>query len=193
MNLLDGAIVTLSAFVGLVMENTTRGPGWHFLEIGRRLERARSMAHLLQAGVAEAPEEIEPYLRILLYIADSSITYRTRYLTALRTDLVLDLLLVDESNPRSIGFQFAALLDHIENLPDHDHKACDTERSIVAKAMQAVRLAPMAELSRRDEAGRLGTLDELLQQLKDDMFDLSDALATHYLSPVVSARFVSSR
>ena len=193
MNLLDGAIVTLSAFVGLVMENTTRGPGWHFLEIGRRLERARYMAHLLQSGVAEAPEEIEPYLRILLYIADSSITYRTRYLTALRTDLVLDLLLVDESNPRSIGFQFAALLDHIENLPDHDHKACDTERSIVVKAMQAVRLTPMAELSRRDEAGRLGTLDELLQQLKDDMFDLSDALATHYLSPVVSARFVSSR
>ena len=93
MNLLDGAIVTLSAFAGLVMENTTRGPGWHFLEIGRRLERARYMAELLQAGVAEAPEEIEPYLRILLYIADSSITYRTRYLTALRTDLVLDLLL----------------------------------------------------------------------------------------------------
>ena len=76
MNLLDGSIVTLSAFVGLVMENTTRGPGWHFLEIGRRLERTRQMAELLNAGVAEAPEEIEPYLRMLLYIADSSITYR---------------------------------------------------------------------------------------------------------------------
>jgi uncharacterized alpha-E superfamily protein len=193
MNLLDRTIVTLSAFAGLVMENTTRGPGWQFLEIGRRLERARHMAHLLQAGIAEAPGEIEPYLRILLYIADSSITYRTRYLTALRTDLVLDLLLVDESNPRSIGFQFAALLDHLEHLSDHDQKACDKEKAIVEKAMQAVRFTPMAELSRRDEEGRLGGLVDLLQQLKDDMFDLSDALATHYLSPVVSSRFVSSR
>jgi uncharacterized alpha-E superfamily protein len=193
MNLLDRTIVTLSAFVGLVMENTTRGPGWHFLEIGRRLERARHMAHLLQAGVAEAPEEIEPYLRMLLYIADSSITYRTRYLTALRTDLVLDLLLVDESNPRSIGFQFAALMDHLENLPDHDLKACDTEKAMVSKAMLAIRGTSMAELSRRDEAGNLGALTGLLQQLKDDVYDISDALASHYLSPVVSLRFVSSR
>ena len=192
-NLLDKAIVTLSAFVGLVMENTTRGPGWHFLEIGRRVERARHMAHLLEAGVAQAPEEIEPYLRILLYIADSSITYRTRYLTALRTDLVLDLLLVDESNPRSIGFQLASLLSHLEKLPEHDHAVCDSEKALVAKAIHAVRVAPMAELSRRDKFGRMGALTELLEQLKDDMYDLSDALASHYLSPVVSARFVSSR
>jgi uncharacterized circularly permuted ATP-grasp superfamily protein/uncharacterized alpha-E superfamily protein len=193
MNLLDGAIVTLSAFVGLVMENTTRGPGWHFLEIGRRLERARHMAELLQAGVAEAPEEIEPYLRILLYIADSSITYRTRYLTALRTDLVLDLLLVDESNPRSIGFQFASLLDHLEKLPQHDPTACEIEKALVARALDAVRVTSVAELARRDDKGHRGALARLLQQLQWDMYELSDALAAHYLSPVVSARFVSSR
>jgi uncharacterized alpha-E superfamily protein len=192
MNLLDGAIVTLSAFVGLVMENTTRGHGWHFLQIGRRLERTRHMAELLQAGVAEAPGEIEPYLQILLHIADSSITYRTRYLTALRTDLVLDLLLVDESNPRSIGFQFAALLDHMENLPLHDNTVCLLEQGLVSKALLAVRTTPMEELSKRDGEGHLGGLIELLQQLRGDMYDLSDALAAHYLSPVVPAHFVSS-
>jgi hypothetical protein len=51
----------------------------------------------------------------------------------------------------------------------------------------------LAELSRRDKSGRMVALSELLQQLKDDMYDLSDALASHYLSPVVSARFVSSQ
>jgi uncharacterized circularly permuted ATP-grasp superfamily protein/uncharacterized alpha-E superfamily protein len=193
MNLLDGAIVTLSAFVGLVMENTTRGHGWHFLQIGRRLERARHMAELLQAGVAEAPEEIEPYLQILLHIADSSITYRTRYLTALRTDLVLDLLLVDESNPRSVGFQFAALLDHLEKLPLYDNTVCHLEQGLVSKALHAVRATPMADLSRKDNEGHLGVLVELLEQLKGNMYDLSDALAAHYLSPVVSPRFVSSQ
>ena len=189
---LDRVIVTLSAFVGLVMENTTRGPGWHFLEIGRRLERARHMAELLQAGVAEAPEAIEPYLRILLYIADSSITYRTRYLTTLRTDLVLDLLLVDESNPRSIGFQFASLLDHLERLPEHDHISSRTEKALVSKAIHTVRVTPMTELARRDQDGRLVALTALLEQLKADMYDLSDALAAHYLTPVVSPHFVSS-
>ncbi len=192
MNLLDGAIVTLSAFVGLARENTTRGPGWHFLEIGRRLERARYMAELLQAGVAEAPEEIEPYLRILLYIADSSITYRTRYLTALRTDLVLDLLLVDESNPRSLGFQLTALLSHLDQLPRHNDIACHFEKELVSKAIHRLRATPMLDLSRRNENGQHVALVELLQQLKADMYDLSDALATHYLSPVTS-RLVSSR
>jgi uncharacterized circularly permuted ATP-grasp superfamily protein/uncharacterized alpha-E superfamily protein len=192
MNLLDGAIVNLSAFVGLVMENTTRGHGWHFLDIGRRLERARHMAELLQAGVAEAPEEIEPYLQILLHIADSSITYRTRYLTALRTDLVLDLLLVDESNPRSVGFQFAALLDHLQKLPEHDNTVCYLEQQLVSNALNAVRATSMADLSRRNDEGHLGALVELLQQLKGSLYQLSDELADHYLSPIVSSRFVSS-
>jgi uncharacterized circularly permuted ATP-grasp superfamily protein/uncharacterized alpha-E superfamily protein len=189
--MLDSAIVTLSAFVGLVMENTTRGYGWHFLQIGRRLERARHMAELLQAGVAEAPEEIEPYLQILLHVADSSITYRTRYLTALRTDLVLDLLLVDESNPRSIGFQFAALLGHLKNLPERDETRCHVEE-LVSSALSAVRAAQVGDLSQRDGQGHLGRLVELLEQLKGNMYDLSDALAAHYLSPVVRSQFVSS-
>ncbi len=193
MNLLDSAIVTLSAFVGLVMENTTRGYGWHFLESGRRLERARHMAELLRAGVAEAPREIEPFLQILLHIADSSITYRTRYLTALRTDLVLDLLLVDESNPRSVAFQFAALLDHLEKLPLHDNKVCHIEQGIVFRALHAVRATPIVELSQRDDEGHLVALIELLRQLSENMYDLSDALAAHYLSPVISSRFVSSQ
>jgi uncharacterized alpha-E superfamily protein len=193
MNLLDSAIITLSAFVGLVMESTTRGNGWHFLEIGRRLERARHMAELLQAGVAEAPGEIEPFLQILLHIADSSITYRTRYLTALRTDLVLDLLLVDESNPRSVAFQFAALLDHLEKLPLHNNTVCYIEQGIASRALHAVRATPVAELSQRNGEGHLVALIDLLQQLRGNMYDLSDALADHYLSPVVSSRFVSSQ
>ncbi len=193
MNLLDGVIVTLSAFVGLVMESTTRGHGWHFLEIGRRIERARHMADLLQAGVAEAPEEIEPYLQILLQIADSSITYRTRYLTALRTELVLDLLLLDASNPRSVAFQLAALLDHLMKLPLHDNRVCYLEQGLVSKALHAVLDTPVADLSRRDDEGRLGALVGLLKRLRGNMYDLSDALAAHYLSPVVSSRFVSSQ
>ena len=52
MNLMDRAVVTLSAFAGLLMENTTRGYGWRFLEIGRRLERALQMSNLLDGALA---------------------------------------------------------------------------------------------------------------------------------------------
>ena len=43
--------------------------------------------------------------RPLLEIADSSMTYRNRYATNLQVGPLLDLLLTDETNPRSIAFQ----------------------------------------------------------------------------------------
>ena len=47
-DLLNHAVITLSAFGGLVMESMTRGDGWRFLDIGRRLERALQMTELLR-------------------------------------------------------------------------------------------------------------------------------------------------
>jgi hypothetical protein len=46
---------------------------------------------------------------MLLEIADSSMTYRNRYPGTLEAAPLIDLLVIDETNPRSIGFQFAAL------------------------------------------------------------------------------------
>src|SRR5262249_26072932 len=54
MDLLDGVIVSLSAFSGLLMENTTRGFGWRFLEIGRRIERALQLAELIGSALSAA-------------------------------------------------------------------------------------------------------------------------------------------
>jgi len=96
MRLLDRAVVTLSAFAGLLTENITRGYGWRFLQIGRRLERSLQMTALLRVGITQAPFDLEPYLQMLLEIADSAITYRTRYFTTMRTEFVLELLLADD-------------------------------------------------------------------------------------------------
>ncbi len=46
---LDRIMVDLAALAGLVMESMVRGPGWRFLDLGRRLERA-----VLLLGVIEA-------------------------------------------------------------------------------------------------------------------------------------------
>ena len=114
---MNHAIITLSAFGGLVMESMTRGDGWRFLDIGRRLERAIQMVELLRNGLPKEAFGGVGVLEAILEMADSSITYRSRYLTSVQVDLVLDLLLVDEANPRSIAFQLARLREHIGELP----------------------------------------------------------------------------
>ena len=118
MDLLDGVIVTLSAFSGLLTENTTRGFGWLFLEIGRRMERALQTAELLSSGLASAPSDFEPHLQVLLQIADSSITYRTRYPTVVQAESVLEVLMTDESNPRAVAFQLVTLFQQIDRLQE---------------------------------------------------------------------------
>ena len=198
MNLLDRAIVTLSAFAGLLMENTTRGYGWRFLEIGRRLERALQTANLLDAALArtemkEDSGEVEPCLEVLLQIADSSITYRTRHLTDVRAEFVLELLLADEANPRSVAFQLVTLLGQIHHLPGRDtDDTVSPEEKLILKALGSIRQAWMSDLAKRDEDGRLSALGELAQQIRGTMYDFSDALTARYLSHLTQSRLHAS-
>jgi uncharacterized circularly permuted ATP-grasp superfamily protein/uncharacterized alpha-E superfamily protein len=198
MNLLDRAIVTLSAFAGLLMENTTRGYGWRFLEIGRRLERALQISSLLDAALARAElkdeqGEIGPCLEILLQIADSSITYRTRHLTVMRTDYVLELLLADEANPRSVAFQLVEMLEQVQHLPGRDtDDAASPEEKLITKALSSIRQAWMEDLAKRDSEGRLNALGELAQQLRAWLYDFSDALTARYLSHLTQSRLHAS-
>jgi uncharacterized alpha-E superfamily protein len=197
MNLMDRAVVTLSAFAGLLMENTTRGYGWRFLEIGRRLERALQMSSLLDGALARtAPDddgELESCLEVLLQIADSSITYRTRHLTDVRADYVLELLLADETNPRSVAFQLVALLEQIQHLPGRDTDInASPEEKLISKALGSVRQAWVADLAKPDAEGKLGALGELNQQLRATLYDFSDALTARYLSHLTQSRLHSA-
>jgi uncharacterized circularly permuted ATP-grasp superfamily protein/uncharacterized alpha-E superfamily protein len=193
LDLLDNVVLTLSAFSGLLMENTTRGVGWRFLETGRRMERALQIAELLRGALASAANELEPCLQVLLQIHDSSITYRRRYPGALQTDLVLELLIGDESNPRSVGFQLATLLHQIIRLQENEEGNQDSvERSLALKALNAVRSSKMAELSRRNAEEEFTVLDELIGQLKMTLWEMSDALTSRYFSNLTACRFTAS-
>ncbi len=197
MNLLDRAIVTLSAFAGLLMENTTRGYGWRFLEIGRRLERGLQILNLLDAALARSEmkddDDVEACLEVLLQIADSSITYRHRHLTEVRTDYVLELLLADEANPRSVAFQLVCLLEQIQHLPGRDtDESASPEHRLISKALGSLRQAWMSDLARRDSDGRLNALGELAQQLRATLYDFSEALTARYLSHLSQSRLHSS-
>jgi uncharacterized circularly permuted ATP-grasp superfamily protein/uncharacterized alpha-E superfamily protein len=194
MNLLDKSIFTLAAFSGLIMENTTRGYGWYFLDIGRRLERALLLADLIRTAIVEAPFRIEPYLEMLLLIADSSITYRTRYLTSLRVELVLELLLADEANPRSVAFQLTSMEHHIQELPRTDSEGEEPEELLlIQKAIALVRDSPLEDLAERDADGNLVTLEKLIVDLKAALWEVSDELTARYLSHLAPSRLTSSR
>ena len=107
---LDQMVMMLASFSGAVSEGMTRGHGWRLLDIGRRLERALQVLLLLRHGLTTVAEDERARIELLLDATDSAITYRSRYLTSLRANLVVDLLLLDDANPRGVAFQ----LDRLE-------------------------------------------------------------------------------
>lgn len=117
--LLDGCLELLSAFSGLERENITRGAGWLFISLGRRLERAMNSARQLREITEPLAASEWPLLEYLLEVADSSITYRSRYYTTLQPVPVLDVLMMDASNPRSLDFQLSHVADLYGKLPRH--------------------------------------------------------------------------
>jgi len=192
LDLLDNVVLTLSAFSGLLMENTTRGYGWRFLEVGRRLERGLQTAELVRSTLEAVPSELEPCLQLLLQIADSSITYRRRYPTVLQLDLVLQLLIADESNPRSVGFQLATLLHQINRLQEKEEGQNSAERNLATSALEFVRSSRMEDLSRLDADGVFNELDELIGKVKMTLWELSDALTARYFGNVTACRLTAS-
>ncbi|MEA2648628.1 MAG: hypothetical protein QOG61_1063 [Candidatus Binataceae bacterium] len=187
-NLLDHFIITLSAFSGLVMESMTRGHGWRFLDIGRRLERAIQIVDLIRHGLGYQPATDSGQMEVLLEIADSSLTYRSRYLTSMQENLVIDLLLLDEANPRSAAFQLARLREHIDQLPESvssTHRP--PEWRLAVRLLTAVQVAEAAELVRPDEQGHWVNLENLVSRLAAELPLLSETLTRGYFDHAVAA------
>lgn len=109
-----------AAVAGLAADSMTRGHEWRFLEIGREIENAIRTLQLVKSLLSTVPADETTNLRLLqavLEIGDGLMTYHRRYGGRLQVAPVIDLLLSDESNPRSIAYQIARLQEETSRLP----------------------------------------------------------------------------
>ena len=185
---MNRTVITLAAFGGLALESMTRAEGWRFLDMGRKLERSLHMVALLKGTMVQAVVHDGPVLDAVLEVADSGMTYRRRYMGTLRAEAVLDLLVYDETNPRSLAAQLAALEDDVNHLPRPARGAGRSpEQRHTLAALNAVRLAEVEKLAAVQGATRPG-LAELLETLTEMLPLLSDAITQQYLSHLQTSR-----
>ncbi len=180
---LDDLVTSLAALAGLEQESMTRGPGWRFLDIGRRIERAIHTVSLMRSvGVGGLDRQEEgartAALSVLLELGESVMTYRARYLTSVQRTPVLELLLADETNPRALAFQLAALEGHVAALPLGSRCAADDPTGSALALVQAARAALRNPEGLRSSAALHTLLDTLAMSLPD----LSNLLAHAYFS-----------
>ncbi|MEI8043800.1 MAG: circularly permuted type 2 ATP-grasp protein [Verrucomicrobiota bacterium] len=179
---LNNLVHDLAALSGMEMENMTRGHGWVFLDLGRRIERAVAVARLLEAALHCAARR-ELLLEPLLEITDSVITYRRRYFAEPQIAGVFDLLLLDATNPRALAFQLAVLERHAASLPaGPSPEGVDQFRQRLAAL--STKLAHFRHEA-FDDATRPDATVEWLTGFVSELGSLSDLLTHIYFSHVV--------
>jgi uncharacterized circularly permuted ATP-grasp superfamily protein/uncharacterized alpha-E superfamily protein len=184
LRLLNRLIQYLAAFNGMVAENMTHGYGWRFLDMGRRLERTRAMIQMIQQLAVRGDARVGGELELLLELADSTMTYRGRYEAAPQLSAVLDLLLCDETNPRSAVYQIVTLDEHIAHLPSAEEGGLLTaDQRLVTRLKNELKLADPVDLG--GGVVRFDTridLDRLLRRIERDVHELSDHIAERFFS-----------
>ena len=117
--MLDRVLESLLAISGIAAEGLTRDVGWRFLDAGRRIERAQHVIDALAATTVRAgvPEVDELVLESVLLTHESAITYRRRFQAAPHVAGVLDLVVHDRTNPRSLAYSLDRLLIDLAAVP----------------------------------------------------------------------------
>ena len=169
---------SLLALGGLGIESMVRDVGWRFMDAGRRLERGVQLVSLLRATVPEARGTATDSLVLesVLSAAESIITYRFRYRSHAQLETVLDLLLLDEGNPRSLAYQLQRLTEDFDVLPITSHPRLREEQRLVLQAFTTLRLADPAALVAEQADRRRPALDAFLGQLHHLLLQAGEAV-----------------
>jgi uncharacterized alpha-E superfamily protein len=181
----DRIITALMAIAGAASESMSRDLGWHFLNLGRRLERALLLSALLRALLTvRAEAEVELLLLdSVLNVAESSTLYRRRFRNRPQLEATLDLLLLDESNSRSLIYQLNAAQQHLATLPGQGGRPFKKEMRLLLEAITLLNLADAEELVELD-ANTRPRLDTLLATLCQSLGETSNALAATYFTQI---------
>lgn len=174
---LDGVLVDLAALAGLVNESTVRGPAWRFLDLGRRIERALAVLGAVEAalGLAVEPLALQPLADAVLAANDSLVAYRRRHRSDVELDAVVDLLIHDDANPRSLAFQLDRLREHVAAL------SWGAGAELVDRASSALLGFDIGRVA----GGRRLGVDQLVVDARGPLLDLgAEIVARWFADPV---------
>lgn len=192
--ILNRVTTGLLAFSGIAGESITRTHGWRFLQLGRRIERAYQTAELLAATIVYPVQHERPVLEAVLMTCDSLMTYRARYLALIQAGPVIDLLVTDDTNPRSMLFQLQDICHLINTLPDPIKTVTmGADEALALDLYHLVRRCNAYQLADKNPKQERLHLRKLLETLIEQLPELSNAITGRYLIHVGESTDLTGR
>lgn len=185
---LNELLTQMMALVGLNLESMTRQAGWLMLDTGRRLERSQWLINVIQSMLVESKMETQltSKLENLLAATGSLVTHQRRYRTQPRVETVLELILFDETYPRSVIYQLDRVQSHAALLPEKtSHSRLREDQKLLLQAITKLKLCDVSTLAHLDsETSKREDLEELLKELTNIISGISEHLTLYYFSHV---------
>ena len=170
------------ALSGMTAESMVHDAGWTMMDIGKRIERGLALTALLRStlGLERGPEAERTITESALVACESSVIYRRLNLGRVSVSAVAELVLFDDTNPRSLVYQIDRLRLNLRALPGSSGSS-RAERMVDDIATRLRRLDP-ADLEETDDCGNRTALAALLAGIHTALTDLSDLITLTQLS-----------
>lgn len=173
-------VTTLLALAGLIHESMIRGNGWHFMEMGRRLERAHQITSCLRSLLTTHFDDMEQEVLIesALLCSEALIPYRRRYQNGINIENGLEMIMLNRNNPRSLIYQLEALEQHFADLPGN-RETFSAESKLLLEATTALKLSDVKALAKADGIIR-SELDQILARVQYLISSSAKAISQRY-------------
>ncbi|MBE7440327.1 MAG: circularly permuted type 2 ATP-grasp protein [Spirochaetales bacterium] len=179
---LDEVILSFTALAGNFSESMSQNAGWTLLHTGRRAERATLLIRLARAVVRQLKQPSEGLLEALLEVHNIKNTYKRRYRGAITLHTLIDLVIFDERNPRSLAYQLLELQKLATGLPQAISDRLTT-RQYLTRLLARYQLLITTENYRQgfpDFESVLPWMEEVHAELRN----MGDALAGEFFTHV---------
>ena len=175
---LDRLALQLAAATGAQSDRMIRDHGWRFLTVGRLLERlvglTQCLDDFLEAGALGGADGVEA----LLDLFDSTITYRARYQRHEDLLALVDLLVLDDTNPRAFAGVLRRLRTELSKLPGSKQVLAPMQ-SWLPRAGVGFALRDLRDL---DDAGLVKILLEVARRLNRLALSLGEEIGHRYFA-----------
>jgi uncharacterized circularly permuted ATP-grasp superfamily protein/uncharacterized alpha-E superfamily protein len=193
---LESASAALAAITGAQTDRMTRDDGWQLLSIGRHVERLGFLSYALdlavEVGAFDMTQELtqkdgadptEPldnssHFTALLALFDSTITFQAQHQQSRDLAPLVELLIQDHDNPRSLAWVTRSLRARLSKLAATPMGEPDA----LARLVPDLKHTDLEQLCDANDAGHHPNLRTCLTECMQAAWQVSDAITAHYFS-----------
>ena len=178
MQALEVAISQMAAMTGAQTDRMTRDDGWRLLSIGRHIERLGFLAGALQHSFATGAVHVPSGFEALIALFDSTITFHAQYQQSREVAALLDLLVLDRDNPRSLGWVAQTLRGRLAKLAG----SAPDELSEISLRIPDPAAWALEQMCQSGADGRHALLEQLLDDCVESAYVVSDEISATYFT-----------